>query len=176
MNAYEVLMKITTILLVLITNCSGTGTLVDGRLDNIYQEFLDDTRKHNLRIDNVMYIGGVDNMLDTVNVLDAIISDESFEDFLEQIQSVIGLCNYSYSAKGFSSVYVREDYIVNGGIKLKQLLYHELGHCMLKLDHTDTEIDILSEYEAEIDEKYWDFYLDRFYKYAEMSQKKAKNE
>ena len=66
----------------------------------------------------------------------------------------IGVCNVQGS---YRQVLMLRSY--KNSIYLNQMLYHELGHCALNLQHDDSERDIMNSSVTPDVNYYWDFYV-----------------
>lgn len=71
-------------------------------------------------------------------------------------ENVIGTC---YRSGSYRKVSLLRSY--QHSIYFNQLLYHELGHCSLILDHYNETIDIMNSHVSDEVALSWDFYVEQ---------------
>jgi hypothetical protein len=83
----------------------------------------------------------------------------------EERSAVIGLCEIGLKRK----ITLRLDIFNTNSLAFKALVWHELGHCLLDLDHTpdNSDLHIMNAYlpnERELGKK-WSFYTDSLFSF-----------
>ena len=121
-------------------------TEVDAQLRPYYDQFINDASIRRTRLNTG---------LETVKLVSEIASPDKDKD-----TRIIGVCIWHYYENGVAlrNVEIVKS-LLSDPIQLKLVVYHELGHCLLNLDHTPNNsqqiMDPISDLSSEYASKNW---------------------
>lgn len=147
------------LLLLLLPGCTSCGTtpppltykpIIDSRVEGYVTDFLTD--------------------LDSRHLLDGIVDEfmslRSITLGKPGIEGAIGVCYIGYTSR---QIILDEGYVASE-LTWKTLVYHELGHCLLNMDHypsesktdIDTEVDIMNTQIPLLLDSEWEGLVNKF--------------
>ena len=124
-------------ILLLLTSCNSSKNLnyyIEPQFQVFYNEFIEDLNKYNIKLYNK-------NVSIKVNYGNMTYKDSLAECFLDSKTIYINKDYYNYTKTFIENDDLDDDiyyYLI-----LKKLIYHELGHCLLNLKHSNDPNDLM---------------------------------